>query len=396
MGSIELDRVTKVYPDGFEAVRGVDLRVEDGEFRVLLGPSGCGKSTVLRLIAGLEKPTGGEIRLDGERANELGPRERNIAMAFQEHALYPHMTVAENLGFPLKMSGARPRVIRAKVREIADGLGIADTLDRKPSQLSGGQQQRVALGRSIVRRPRIFLLDEPLSNLDTRLRVESRTAILRLQRRLGTTTVFVTHDQVEAMALADLITVMRNGAIVQSGAPLELYHRPADLYVAQFLGSPAMNLYAGVLSHSGSGWQLAIGNQQIPLRGEPLDGASWSRVEGRALAVGFRPEALRPSPGGGLVASVQTTELLGNEVLVHAVISAPAVTATSSGVVVSEDREAAVTAFADSSSALDLWAPFEMELDARSVYLFDLSTGLALDPPGEGRPAQDSSMMRVT
>jgi multiple sugar transport system ATP-binding protein len=386
MASIELDEVDMVYPDGFEAVRHVDLSIRDGEFRVLLGPSGCGKSTVLRLIAGLETPTSGEIRLDGCRANELGPRKRDVAMAFQVHALYPHMNVAENLGFPLKMSGARPTVVAVKVREIARSLGLDDVLARKPSQLSGGQQQRVALGRSIIRRPRIFLMDEPLSNLDSQRRIASRSAILRLQRRLGTTTVFVTHDQAEAMALADIITVMRGGVIVQSGPPLELYNEPVDLFVAQFLGSPSMNVFAARVTNTEVGWSLEIGSQTVRLDGEPKDRSLWSRIDGRTVAVGIRAEALRRVSNGGLVASVESSEQWGNERLVNAAIGAPRVTATAAGVHVSSSRQAPITAFTRDDDVLDLWQPFAMGLDASSIHLFDLESGQSL-----GRSSADHS-----
>ncbi len=389
MGSIELDEVGMVYPDGFEAVRRISLSIGDGEFRVLLGPSGCGKSTVLRLIAGLEQVTSGEIRLDGKRANELGPRKRDVAMAFQQHALYPHMTVAENLGFPLKMAGKRSKEIAAQVRDLAHMLGLGDTLDRKPSQLSGGQQQRVALGRSIIRRPQAFLMDEPLSNLDSRLRIESRSAIVRLQRRLATTTVFVTHDQAEAMALADTITVMRDGDVVQSGSPLDLYDRPVDLFVAQFMGSPAMNVFAATITRSDVGWILDLGAQRVRLDGEPADASLWASVDGRTVAVGIRPEALRRVARGGLVASVQSTEQLGNERLVNAVISAAGVISGPDGVSVTSDREAPITAFTSSDEVPDLWEPFAMSLEARSVHLFDLATGRSLAP-------QDSAATRVT
>ena len=387
MGSIELDGVDMVYPDGFEAVHHVDLTIGDGEFRVLLGPSGCGKSTVLRLIAGLEQATHGEIRLDGRRANELASKQRDVAMAFQQHALYPRMTVAENLGFPLKMAGARPKVVAGQVREMARTLGLADVLTRRPAQLSGGQQQRVALGRSIIRRPRIFLMDEPLSNLDTRLRIETRSAILRLQRRLGTTTVFVTHDQAEAMALADTITVMIDGAVVQSGPPLEMYNRPANLLIAQFLGSPAMNVFVATVMRAAQGWALEIGSQVLSLDGEPRDRLLWSMIEGRTVAVGFRPEDMRRVRDGGLAASVESTELWGNERLVNAVIGASGVVATGSEIRVSHAREAPIRAFTSSHDVLDLWEPFALGIDARSVHVFDLESGLSLDTAASERTA---------
>lgn len=398
MGCIELDGVGIVYPDGFEAVRDIDLSVDQGEFRVLLGPSGCGKSTLLRLIAGLEQPTIGEIRLDGRRVNELGPRARDVAMSFQQHALYPHMSVAENLGFPLKMAGVRAPVIATRVDEIARTLSLDELLNRKPSQISGGQQQRVALGRSIIRHPRVLLMDEPLSNLDSRLRIESRSAILRLQRRLDTTTVFVTHDQAEAMALADQITVMRDGEIVQTGTPLELYDRPDDLFVAQFLGSPSMNVFAAKVLRNEHGWALDIGACTVALSGEPNDVSLWSSMRGRTVAAGIRPEALRPAHDGSLVASVESTELWGSVRLVNAVLGAAGVTAGASGIEVSEQRESPLVAFTTGDDVLGLWAPFAMNVDARSVYLFDLDSGRCLDAPGDvvAAAAQASATVRVT
>ena len=262
MTSVQLDDVGKVYPDGFEAVRHVDATIDAGEFRVLLGPSGCGKSTLLRMIAGLEDATSGTIRLDGRRVNDDGPRARDVAMAFQEHALYPQMTVAENIGFPLRMAGIHRRDVAERVDEIAGLLRLTDVLGHKPSRLSGGQQQRVALGRSLIRSPRLFLMDEPLSNLDAHLRIDARREIRRIQQRLGTTTVFVTHDQDEAMSLADRITVMADGRVVQTGTPTEVYRRPADIFVARFVGSPAMNLVVATVVDADT---LRIGSNTIRL-----------------------------------------------------------------------------------------------------------------------------------
>jgi len=379
MTSIQLDDVSKVYPDGAVAARHVDMAVDDREFRVLLGPSGCGKSSVLRMIAGLEDPTSGKILLDGEPVNDVGPRHRDVAMAFQQHALYPHMTVAENIGFPLKVNRESSGHIDERVGEVARLLHLDDVLDRRPARLSGGQQQRVSLGRSIIRSPRLFLMDEPLSNLDSRLRVESRAEILRIQRRLGTTTVFVTHDQAEAMSIADRISIMRDGIIIQTGAPTELYTRPVDLFVAQFLGSPQMNVVVARIARDGDGFALEIGSQVVPL-GDPSaeDRTTWSAVAGRDVAVGIRPESLRHAPDGGLVTSVTATEPLGPEQLVHAVISAPTVAYTSEGVEISEHRESAVTTFAGAHDAVSLWEPFALHIDGTAVHLFDLDTGKSL------------------
>ena len=378
MTSIQLDDVSKVYPDGFVAVRHVDLTVVDGEFRVLLGPSGCGKSTVLRMIAGLEDATGGEIRLDGTRVNDIGPRERDVAMAFQTHALYPQMTVAENLGFPLKVTGHRSADVAQRVAEVARLLHLNDVLERQPSRLSGGQQQRVSLGRSIIRSPRLFLMDEPLSNLDAHLRVDARSEILRIQRELSTTTVFVTHDQAEAMAMADRITIMRDGVVTQTGTPTELYMRPADLFVAQFLGSPPMNVMVATVIEHDNGHALEIGSHTVPLTGNPPMGVGWSSIVGREIAVGIRPESLTRVTDGELRASVESTESLGSEQLVHALIDAPTVELTPSGVEISHRRESPITAFTDAHDAVSLWEPFALHVDSAAIHVFDLETGDAL------------------
>jgi multiple sugar transport system ATP-binding protein len=379
MTSIQLADVSKVYPDGLEAVRHVDLTVHDGEFHVLLGPSGCGKSTVLRMIAGLEAATDGEILLDGQRANDVGPRQRDVAMAFQQHALYPHMTVAENLGFPLKVSGVRALQIAERVDEIARLLRLTDVLDRKPGRISGGQQQRVSLGRSIIRSPRLFLMDEPLSNLDAKLRIEARAEVIGIQRRLRTTTVFVTHDQSEAMALADRISIMRDGEVVQTGTPTELYDAPTDLFVARFLGSPQMNVVVATVVHRGDDVALEIGSQTVVLgEASTPDRTELSALVGRTVAVGIRPEALRRTADSGLVTSVESTEGLGPKQVVHAVVSAPTVDLTPQGVEISDRRETAITAFAGAHDAISLWEPFTLRIDSHAIHLFDLETGQTL------------------
>src|ERR1700756_4437887 len=242
MAEVELDHIWKRYPDGFEAVKDMELDIRDREFMILVGPSGCGKSTALRMMAGLEDITEGELRIGGERVNDLEPRDRDIAMVFQNYALYPHMTVRENMGFALKLSKTPKEEINSKVDEAAKILDLPQHLERKPANLSGGQRQRVAMGRAIVRNPSVFLMDEPLSNLDAKLRVQTRTEIRRLQRELGVTSIFVTHDQEEAMVLSDRIAVMRVGELQQLGPPMEVYRDPANLFVASFIGSPAMNM----------------------------------------------------------------------------------------------------------------------------------------------------------
>jgi multiple sugar transport system ATP-binding protein len=245
VAEIQFKEITKRYPDGFEAVKDMDLDIGDGEFMILVGPSGCGKSTALRMIAGLEDITEGDLIIGGERVNDLPPRDRDIAMVFQNYALYPHMTVRENMGFALKLAKVDKAEIDRKVEEAARTLDLTDHLDRKPANLSGGQRQRVAMGRAIVRDPSAFLMDEPLSNLDAKLRVEMRAVVSRLQQRLETTTVYVTHDQTEAMTLGDRVAVMRAGLLQQVASPRELYDSPVNLFVAGFIGSPAMNFFPG-------------------------------------------------------------------------------------------------------------------------------------------------------
>ena len=251
MAEIVLDRVTKSYPDGATAVQDLSVTIADGEFIILVGPSGCGKSTTLNMIAGLEDISSGEIRIDGRRVNEKAPKDRDIAMVFQSYALYPHMSVRQNMAFPLTLAKMKKPEIAQKVEETAKILDLTELLDRKPSQLSGGQRQRVAMGRAIVRNPKAFLMDEPLSNLDAKLRVQMRSEIARLQRRLGTTTVYVTHDQTEAMTLGDRVVVLRAGVAQQIGTPQELYDKPVNLFVAGFIGSPAMNFFPATLTDVG-------------------------------------------------------------------------------------------------------------------------------------------------
>src|SRR3954449_422608 len=249
MAEIQFKAITKRYPDGFEAVKAIDLDIADGEFMILVGPSGCGKSTALRMIAGLEDITDGDLIIGGERVNELPPRDRDIAMVFQNYALYPHMTVRENMGFALKLAKADPGEIDTKVKEAARILDLEQHLERKPANLSGGQRQRVAMGRAIVRAPKAFLMDEPLSNLDAKLRVQMRAEVARIQHRMNTTTVYVTHDQTEAMTLGDRVAVMRLGVLQQFDTPRELYDNPNNLFVAGFIGSPSMNFFSGSLAN---------------------------------------------------------------------------------------------------------------------------------------------------
>ena len=285
MAEIQFKEITKRYPDGFEAVKAIDLDIGDGEFMILVGPSGCGKSTALRMIAGLEDITEGDLIIGGERVNDLAPRDRDIAMVFQNYALYPHMTVRDNMGFALKLAKADKGEIDKKVMEAARILDLEQHLDRKPANLSGGQRQRVAMGRAIVRDPKAFLMDEPLSNLDAKLRVQMRTEVARIQKRLGTTMVYVTHDQTEAMTLGDRVAVMRAGIIQQVDTPANLYENPQNLFVAGFIGSPSMNFLPGRLE--GDAVKTAIGD--IPLSDRARAGVQ-KAGSGQDVIVGMRPE----------------------------------------------------------------------------------------------------------
>jgi sn-glycerol 3-phosphate transport system ATP-binding protein len=302
MAQVSLNNVRKVYPNGFEAVKPASFRIEDGEFVVLVGPSGCGKSTMLRMIAGLEDISDGALTIGDRVVNDVDPADRDIAMVFQNYALYPHMTVAKNIGYGLKNRKIPADQIAAKVRDAATMLNLTDYLDRKPSQLSGGQRQRVAMGRAIVRDPSLFLFDEPLSNLDAKLRNQMRIEIKALQRRLGVTSVYVTHDQVEAMTMADRIIVMNAGRIEQIGTPAEVYHSPASTFVASFMGAPPMNLLTG----RAEAGRVRVGNVMLHQHHEDRD-----------LTVGIRPEDIIPDSHGHLEVEVTLIEELGAHRLLH-------------------------------------------------------------------------------
>lgn len=320
MGRIEIDTVSKYYPNGVAAVRNVSLDIKDGEFMILLGPSGCGKSTTLRMIAGLETISKGEIRIDGQRMNDVDPADRNIAIVFQNYALYPHMTVRGNLGFGLKLRHVPAGEIERRIGAIAAMLGIGELLDRKPAQLSGGQRQRVALGRALVREPKAFLLDEPLSNLDAKLRAAMRTELIKLHRTLGTTIVHVTHDQVEAMTMGERICIMRDGVIVQLGKPMDVYRRPVSTFVAGFLANPPMNLVKGRLVSSGTGLEAQVGG--MTLRLPDAVAARYASHGGKDVTLGLRPEDFHLASKGEISAPVTATaiaiETLGPEVILVA------------------------------------------------------------------------------
>jgi multiple sugar transport system ATP-binding protein len=329
VASVTLEDVTKVYANDVTAVRDLSLEIADGEFVVLVGPSGCGKTTVLRMVAGLEDITAGRLRIGDRDVTNVAPKERDVAMVFQNYALYPHLTVAQNIGFALKLRRMPKADITAKVREAAEVLGLLESLDRKPKQLSGGQRQRVAMGRAIVRQPSVFLMDEPLSNLDAQLRVTMRAEVSRIARRIGVATLYVTHDQIEAMTMGDRVAVIRDGVLQQYDAPQVLYARPVNLFVAAFIGSPQMNLFEASLSADGS--SIALGSQTVPLpeqvRREHPKLASYG---GQKLVVGLRPEHLPAATVAHeglpvLAGDVDLIEDLGSELLVHFTIDAPRV-----------------------------------------------------------------------
>ncbi|MFC7549988.1 ABC transporter ATP-binding protein [Plantactinospora sp. GCM10030261] len=321
MADIVLDKVSKKFPDGTTAVRDVDLEIADGEFVILVGPSGCGKSTTLNMIAGLEDISSGELRIGGEKVNDKAPRDRDIAMVFQSYALYPNMTVRENMAFPLRLAKMDKATIDQKVDEAAKVLELTSLLDRKPANLSGGQRQRVAMGRAIVRQPKAFLMDEPLSNLDAKLRVQMRTVVSRLQKQLGTTTVYVTHDQTEAMTLGDRVVIMRGGAVQQVGPPQELYDHPMNLFVAGFIGSPSMNFLTAEVTEGKL--RTAIGDLPI---GDRLRGELESADAPRELILGIRPEHFEDaelvedearSRGAEFEAPVDIVESMGSDKYVY-------------------------------------------------------------------------------
>ena len=328
MATVDMDKVNKVYENGFHAVKDFTLDVTEGEFMVLVGPSGSGKTTALRMVAGLEDITSGELRIGGKVVNDETPKERDIAMVFQNYALYPHMTVAENIGFALKLRKMPKAEINAKVKETGEILGLTEWLDRKPSQLSGGQRQRVAMGRAIVRSPSVFLMDEPLSNLDAKLRVQMRAEVQRIQRRIAVATLYVTHDQIEAMTMGDRVAVLRAGRLEQVDHPQVLYDHPDNLFVAAFIGSPAMNLYEATMSDDAR--SVKVGSQTLRLADDVFAARpGLTRYGGKKVALGVRPEHLPAAHDGAtgptLVGNVDLVEALGSELVVHFTIDAPRV-----------------------------------------------------------------------
>lgn len=333
MAQVTLTNVQKIYPGGISAVKNANLEINDGEFVVLVGPSGCGKSTTLRMIAGLEDISGGEIRIDDLMVNDVPPKDRDIAMVFQNYALYPHKNVYKNMSFGLEMRRYPKDEIDRRVREAADILGITDLLQRRPKALSGGQRQRVAVGRAIVRKPKVFLFDEPLSNLDAKLRVQMRAEITKLHQRLQSTMIYVTHDQVEAMTMGDRIVVMLDGLIQQVDAPLELYHRPANKFVASFIGSPPMNLLDGRIEAQGAGLTFIMPNDTFSLTIPERYTAPLASYAGKSVCLGLRPEDLSENatqtmvPGSNLRARLEIVEPMGSEIFVYSGLNGQPLTA---------------------------------------------------------------------
>ncbi len=399
MAPLRFIDVSKVYPNGVEAVSHLTFDVEDGEFVVLVGPSGCGKTTALRMVAGLEDVTYGAIEIGGRVVNDLSPRERDIAMVFQNYALYPHMTVAENIGFSLEMQKLPKAEVGAKVEDAARVLGLTDQLRRKPAQLSGGQRQRVAMGRAIVREPAAFLMDEPLSNLDAKLRVHMRAEVSRVQRRLGVATLYVTHDQVEAMTMGDRVAVMRTGQLQQYAAPKHLYDRPKNLFVAAFIGSPAMNLYQATVDADGR--SITLGDQRLSLPADLTGEAVIGRYRGQRVVAGIRPEDLGDAAldadgatSQRLQGSIDLVEELGAEKLVHFRIDAERLSASDELLAGAEEETegvlgtgeigtATATAGVARIASRSQIAPDQVTsftVDTSALHLFDPDEGSSLRP----------------
>jgi multiple sugar transport system ATP-binding protein len=387
MANIELRDVTKRYPDGFEAVKHMDLGIEDGEFMILVGPSGCGKSTALRMIAGLEDITEGEMRIGDQVVNDKAPKDRDIAMVFQNYALYPHMTVRDNMGFALKLAKVDKAEINQRVEEAARILDLTQHLDRKPANLSGGQRQRVAMGRAIVRDPSVFLMDEPLSNLDAKLRVQMRAEVSRIQDRTGTTTVYVTHDQTEAMTLGDRVAVMRAGVLQQVGPPQELYDTPVNLFVAGFIGSPAMNFMPATVEGD---------FVKLPMVDAPLDGRTRDALKGaQSLIAGIRPEHFEDAAlvgadkkplGRTFMATIDLVESMGSELYAHFSVQHGGVDSEELAELAQDSGAAdvpgggsdTVVARLDPESSVKQGQESELWVDTSRIHFFDASGGRSL------------------
>jgi multiple sugar transport system ATP-binding protein len=404
VAEVTFDQVSKVYPDGTRAVDGMTLDIADQEFMVLVGPSGCGKSTALRMVAGLEEISEGVLQIGDRVVNHVAPKDRDIAMVFQSYALYPHLTVYDNIAFGLRVKKVPKAEIDRRVHEAARTLGLEEYLDRKPRALSGGQRQRVAMGRAIVREPQAFLMDEPLSNLDAKLRVQVRAEIARLQNDLGVTTIYVTHDQVEAMTMGDRVAVMRKGVLQQVASPQELYDHPVNLFVGGFIGSPSMNLFEATLERADGGLTAVAGGQRLAIPDEVVAERDGLRAyEGKTVIVGIRPESLEdasmvddPPENSRLRGRVELTEALGSELMAHFTIEArPAVTehvkelAEDVGETLSDEgaNETEIVARFDPRSQAREGQPIEAVVDTRSLHFFDAETGAGIYA-NEGKRAQ--------
>src|SRR5436190_19956084 len=401
MADVIFEKVEKVYDNDVHAVHDLSLEIRDGEFVVLVGPSGCGKTTALRMVAGLEDITDGRISIGERVVNDLTPKERDIAMVFQNYALYPHLSVADNIGFGLRLRHTPKEVVEERVAWAANFLGLTPYLQRRPKELSGGQRQRVAMGRAIVRKPQVFLMDEPLSNLDAKLRVQMRAEIARIQHEVNVTTIYVTHDQVEAMTMGDRVAVMRKGELQQMAEPQKLYDSPKNLFVASFIGSPAMNIFEATIERGDGGIAAKLGDQALPI---PADVAerrpALGGYAGRTLAVGIRPEHLEDASvarngGGRLRGRLQLTEALGSEILAHVEVHAkPVVTddVVEGAVVNAEEHEVAADLLGDSgdgakatlvgrldpASRVKPDSDVELSVDTEKLQFFDLDTGFAI------------------
>jgi multiple sugar transport system ATP-binding protein len=398
VAEVEFSGVAKVFPDGTRAVSDLNLEAQDGEFMVLVGPSGCGKTTALRMVAGLEDISEGEIKIGDRVVNEIPSRDRDIAMVFQSYALYPHLTVYDNIAFSLRLRKERKEEIDKRVREAARILDLEPFLDRKPRALSGGQRQRVAMGRAIVRQPAAFLMDEPLSNLDAKLRVQMRAEISKLQRNLGTTTIYVTHDQVEAMTMGERVAVMRKGELQQVAPPQDLYDRPVNLFVGGFIGSPAMNLLEATLQPANGGLAVALGSQRIVLDDKCVaDRPALQDYQGRKVVVGIRPEQLEDAEiaheipaDRRLRGEVELREALGAELMVHFTVDAPPAL-TEDVKELAEDAGTTAEALAGGAtnqtvvvgrfgpdSTVREGTTAEVAVDTRGLHFFDTETGMAI------------------
>jgi multiple sugar transport system ATP-binding protein len=392
MAGVTLSGVTKEYDNGFQAVKNLDLDIEDGEFLVMVGPSGCGKSTTLRMIAGLEDISAGELKIGDRVVNDVHPKDRDIAMVFQNYALYPHMTVADNIGFALKLAGRPKSEIKERVGDAARLLELTDQLNKKPGELSGGQRQRVAMGRAIVRRPQVFLLDEPLSNLDAKLRVQMRAEITELQRNVGVTTFYVTHDQVEAMTMADRVAVINAGILQQVAAPQTLFDMPDNLFVAAFIGSPSMNLMEGVVTEAGGQYKLQLGSHSLDLAPSIInDRPDLGGYLGKTVVVGIRPKdfedaAIDKEHGSGLhiSAKVENVEALGFEKIVYFDIDAKQVIQEDA---LDLDEDAEVIHHGEGTRISGRFSPaskarvgdtINVAVAVEEAHFFDMDSGLAI------------------